>query len=183
MSVDDSLKAEGNQLFASGKYGKALVKYTQAIEVDDSNAIYFANRAFCHIKLENFGEAIIDASRAIELNPAYVKGYYRRASAYLALGKFKAAVLDFKHVVTIAPNNKKAKLQLSACKKAATEAAFAAAIESDHSRDPSEIVNYTTMSYPVSYNGPSLEDETPISLGFVDEVIDAFMKQETLPLK
>jgi hypothetical protein len=40
-----NLKAEGDGLFAQKKYKKAYVKYTQAIELDSSNAILYANRA------------------------------------------------------------------------------------------------------------------------------------------
>jgi serine/threonine-protein phosphatase 5 len=56
------------------------------------------NRAFAHIKLEEYGSAVEDAGTAIELDPAYVKGYYRRGDSYLALGKFKLALKDLRTV-------------------------------------------------------------------------------------
>jgi len=55
------------------KYTDALEWYNKAIEIDDTNAIYFANRAFTHIRMEKLGAAITDATRAIEVNPKYVK--------------------------------------------------------------------------------------------------------------
>ena len=55
------------------KFGDALEWYDRAIALDGSNAIYFANRAFAHIKMEKLGAAIADATQAIELNPKYVK--------------------------------------------------------------------------------------------------------------
>lgn len=61
-------------------------------------AIYYANRAFAHIKLENYGFAIEDATEAIKKDANYPKGYYRRASAYFALGKYKNAAANFKRV-------------------------------------------------------------------------------------
>lgn len=72
--------------------------YSDAIDLDDANAVYFANRAFCHLKLENYGSAQQDASKAIELDPDYAKGYYRRASAFFAIGKYEQALNDFKAV-------------------------------------------------------------------------------------
>lgn len=60
-------------VFIEAKYKDALEWYDKAIELDSSNAIYFANRAFTHIKMEKLGSAIADASQAIELNPKYVK--------------------------------------------------------------------------------------------------------------
>jgi hypothetical protein len=72
--------------------------YTKATELNPTNAVYFGNRAFAHIKLEEYGSAVEDATVAIELDPAYVKGYYRRGDSYLALGKFKLALKDLKTV-------------------------------------------------------------------------------------
>jgi tetratricopeptide (TPR) repeat protein len=46
------LKEEGNQFFAAKKYRSALAKYTQAIELDGTNAILYANRAQCEIQLK-----------------------------------------------------------------------------------------------------------------------------------
>ena len=64
---------ECEELCVDAKYSDALQWYDKAIELDGSNAIYFANRAFAHIKLEKLGAAIADATQAIELNPKYVK--------------------------------------------------------------------------------------------------------------
>jgi len=48
-------------------------------------AIYFSNRAFAHLKMENYGLAIADADEAIKMNPNYQKAYYRKADACIAL--------------------------------------------------------------------------------------------------
>ena len=42
--------------------------YTKAIDVDGPTAALHGNRAFCHIKLENFGSAIADADAALAIN-------------------------------------------------------------------------------------------------------------------
>lgn len=47
--------------------------YTKAISIDPQNAVYFANRAFAHIKLEEYGSAVADASQAIEIDSTYAK--------------------------------------------------------------------------------------------------------------
>lgn len=51
--------------------------YTKAIEVNPQNAVYFANRAFAHIKLEEYGSAVADASKAIEVDSSYAKVCYK----------------------------------------------------------------------------------------------------------
>jgi tetratricopeptide (TPR) repeat protein len=49
------------------------VGYTQAIELRPAHAIYYANRAAAHIRLEEYGSAIADATQAIEVDPDYIK--------------------------------------------------------------------------------------------------------------
>lgn len=55
------------------KFSQAIDLYTQAIELNGNNAVYWANRAFAHTKLEEYGSAIQDASKAIEIDPKYSK--------------------------------------------------------------------------------------------------------------
>lgn len=45
------LKDEGNALFIKKKYSEAHAKYTEAIAMDDQNAVFFANRAACLLNL------------------------------------------------------------------------------------------------------------------------------------
>ena len=47
--------------------------YSKAIDLNPTSAVYFANRAFAHIKLENYGAAVADATSAINLDPKYIK--------------------------------------------------------------------------------------------------------------
>lgn len=58
---------------AAHKYGQAIDLYSQAIELNGDNAVYWANRAFAHSKLEEYGSAIQDASKATEIDPKYSK--------------------------------------------------------------------------------------------------------------
>eukprot|EP00958_Prasinococcus_capsulatus_P019286 scaffold2357_cov399-Prasinococcus_capsulatus_cf.AAC.20 len=54
-------------------FSKAIELYTQAIELVPDSPVYLSNRAFAHLKLENFGAALQDATRAIEIDPTYTK--------------------------------------------------------------------------------------------------------------
>lgn len=60
-------------VFSGHKYSQAIDLYTQAIELNGENAVYYANRAFAHSKLEEYGSAIQDGTRAIEIDPRYSK--------------------------------------------------------------------------------------------------------------
>lgn len=79
---------------------EAVKEYTNAIELNIPDkrkmAIYYANRAFANLKMENYGFAIADSEEAIKADPTYAKGYFRKASALLAIGKLKEAAAFFK---------------------------------------------------------------------------------------
>lgn len=57
----------------ANKFSLAIELYSQAIELNSSNAVYWANRAFAHTKLEEYGSAVQDATKAIEIDPRYSK--------------------------------------------------------------------------------------------------------------
>ncbi|KZT67606.1 hypothetical protein DAEQUDRAFT_766973 [Daedalea quercina L-15889] len=84
------LKAEGNALFAKGDYDAASLKYAQAIQHDDQNAILFA-------------EAKTDAQKAVELDPTYVKGLGRLAAACSGLQEYKESAKYWKRAVDAFP--------------------------------------------------------------------------------
>ncbi|KAJ0113790.1 hypothetical protein Patl1_02634 [Pistacia atlantica] len=113
------LKVLANEAFKAHKYGQAIDLYTQAIELNTENAVYWANRAFAHTKLEEYGSAIQDASKA---------GYYRRGAAYLAMGKFKEALKDFQQVKKLCPNDPDAARKVKECEKAVKKLKFEEAI-------------------------------------------------------
>lgn len=75
-------------------YDQAIDEYTKAIALklnSPKSAVYYANRAFAHMKLENYGLAIADCEDAIKLDPNYAKAYYRKADANIALNKYEIA--------------------------------------------------------------------------------------------
>lgn len=87
----DDLKDEGNQALKAGDFFGAIKAYSQAIELDRSNAIYYSNRAAAYLKLNKLGEALKDANSAIEAQRNYAKGYSHKATALELLGKSEEA--------------------------------------------------------------------------------------------
>ena len=79
-------KTEGNKLFKSEKYKKAINSYSEAIRHNDNNPIYWSNRAQCYIKLKQFERALSDAERATVLDNKSDKFKYRLAMAWSGLG-------------------------------------------------------------------------------------------------
>lgn len=58
---------------AEKNYLLAIELYGQAIDSNPLNAVYHANRAFAHIRMETYGSAMEDATEAIAIDPKYVK--------------------------------------------------------------------------------------------------------------
>lgn len=68
-----ALKDKGNNAFKEHDWPGAIDFYSQAIVKNDSDPVFYSNRAQAQIKLEAYGYAVADASKAIELDPNFVK--------------------------------------------------------------------------------------------------------------
>lgn len=60
-----ALKDEGNALFTHKQYGPASVKYSEALRIDDNNAVLYANRAACRLAVGQLVYLILSRMRAI----------------------------------------------------------------------------------------------------------------------
>ncbi|XDT03265.1 TPR repeat region circular profile [Nakaseomyces glabratus] len=97
----EALKLEGNKAMAGKDFELAIAKYSEAIEVLPTNAIYYANRAAAHSSLKQYDEAVVDAEKAIEIDPAYSKGYSRLGFAKYAQNKPEEALEAYKKVMDL----------------------------------------------------------------------------------
>lgn len=95
----EAKKEEGNTLFKSGDYVKALAAYSDALLLDPMlnsiNSKLYSNRATVLAKLGRYEAAIEDSDKALELDPEFFKVYLRRADCYMKLEKFEEAVRDY----------------------------------------------------------------------------------------
>ncbi|XP_042480490.1 serine/threonine-protein phosphatase 5-like isoform X2 [Macadamia integrifolia] len=147
IALAEEIKLQANEAFKAHKYSQSIDLYTKAIEINGQNAVYWANRAFAHTKLEEYGSAVLDATKAIEIDPKYSKGYYRRGAAYLAMGKFKEALKDFQQVKKICPNDPDATKKLKECEKAVMKLKFeeAIAVHDSERRSVADSIDYHTI--------------------------------------
>ncbi|PKK34413.1 sperm associated antigen 1 [Columba livia] len=103
------LKSEGNELFKSGQFGEAVLKYSEAIEYviglgeqsPDDLSILYSNRAACYLKEGNCSDCIQDCNRALELQPFSLKPLLRRAMAHESMERYRQAYIDYKTVLQI----------------------------------------------------------------------------------
>ncbi|KAH9794164.1 serine/threonine-protein phosphatase 5 [Citrus sinensis] len=117
VSRAEELKALANEAFRAKKYSQAIDLYSQAIELNSQNAVYYANRAFAHTKLEEYGSAIQDASKAIEIDPRYPKACFT----------YQIFVTPV-HVKKLSPNDPDAAQKVKECEKAVKKLKFEEAI-------------------------------------------------------
>ncbi|XWS30067.1 hypothetical protein CRYUN_Cryun24cG0086400 [Craigia yunnanensis] len=181
VSRAEEIKLQANEAFKAHKYGQAIDLYTQAIELNSQNAVYWANRAFAHTKLEEYGSSIQDATMAIEVDPKYSKGYYRQGAAYLAMGKFKEALKDFQQVKKICPNDPDATKKLKECEKAVMKLKFEEAISVPKSERHSvaDSIDYHTIVVEPQYSVAKIGGDV-VTLDFVKKMMDDFKNQKCL---
>lgn len=72
---------------AAKLFEDAVECYSEAIDLNPTVAVYYGNRSFANLKMENYGYALADASRALELDKTYIKvlgkaGYEVRRGAF-----------------------------------------------------------------------------------------------------
>ncbi|XP_061475335.1 small glutamine-rich tetratricopeptide repeat-containing protein beta isoform X3 [Rhineura floridana] len=101
----DQLKDEGNNHMKEENYGAAVDCYTQAIELDPNNAVYYCNRAAAQSKLNNHNEAITDCERAIAIDPKYSKAYGRMGLALTSMNKYQEAINSYRKALHLDPEN------------------------------------------------------------------------------
>ncbi|XP_062346505.1 sperm-associated antigen 1 [Cinclus cinclus] len=103
------LKSEGNELFKSGQFGEAVLKYSEAIEYvtglgeqsPDDLSVLYSNRAACYLKEGNCSDCIQDCNRSLELQPFSLKPLLRRAMANESMERYRQAYIDYKTVLQI----------------------------------------------------------------------------------
>ena len=110
------------------------------------SAVYFSNRAYAHMKLENYGLAIADSDEAIKLDPNYAKAYYRKADANIALNKYELALDSLKIVILkLKIQDQDAQEKFKFVKKVLKERAFLEAIRKEDESDQIDVAEINEM--------------------------------------
>ncbi|CAD8176897.1 unnamed protein product [Paramecium pentaurelia] len=181
----EKLKELGNEQFKLSNFQKAIEFYTSAIENANGNQrlVCLSNRAFAHIKMENYGLAIIDADEILKDDSGFIKAYYRKGSAYLLLGKFDDARREFKRADSLT-QGKDADIQakLKQIKQAIYEREFAKSIERpDESSEPIEIQDIIVEQ---GYDGPRIDNDiSEVTPEWCEKLMNHYKDQKKLHKK
>lgn len=88
-------KTEGNAAFTAGKWDLALQKFSQCIELDPTDHVFWSNRSGTNLQLKRTRDAVSDAEQCVRIKDDWAKGYSRLGAALLADTQGIAAVTAF----------------------------------------------------------------------------------------
>ncbi|XP_055711119.1 E3 ubiquitin-protein ligase CHIP [Phlebotomus papatasi] len=90
--TDTELKEQGNRLFSARKFEEAIQCYTKAIIKNPTVAIYFTNRALCHLKLKRWDQSCSDCRRALEIEQNQVKAHFFLGQSLMEMELYDEAI-------------------------------------------------------------------------------------------
>ncbi|XP_022744477.1 ankyrin-1-like isoform X1 [Durio zibethinus] len=99
-------KVRGDEAFKRKDFHMAVDAYTQAIDLDPTDATLHSNRSLCWIRLGQVEHALTDAKACRALRPDWPKACYREGAALRLLQKYDQAANAFYEGVKLDPENK-----------------------------------------------------------------------------
>ena len=116
----EQLRMEGNTLFRAAEYGKAIEKYTQAVEWIDGKhdaeptevVAPLLNRAMCRLKQGAFDDVVEDTTRVLSISPTNIKALFRRSRAYAGKGLLHDAKADLLAAQAVDPTSRAVESEL-----------------------------------------------------------------------
>ncbi|KAL5566301.1 hypothetical protein UlMin_029465 [Ulmus minor] len=99
-------KSRGDDSFKRKDFQTAVDAYTQAIDLDPTDAALFSNRSLCWLRLGQAEQALVNAKASRALRPDWPKACYREGAALRLLQKFDEAANAFYEGVTLDPDSR-----------------------------------------------------------------------------
>lgn len=105
MATATELKNQGNKALQAENYDEAIALYTQAIEMDGTNHVFFSNRTAAYTKKGDYENALKDAKKTVELKSDWGKGYSRLGATLSYLERYDEALEAYKDGLKHDPEN------------------------------------------------------------------------------
>uniref|UniRef100_A0A8D8XDA3 Hsp70-Hsp90 organizing protein 1 n=1 Tax=Cacopsylla melanoneura TaxID=428564 RepID=A0A8D8XDA3_9HEMI len=99
------LKDKGNDCLKENKLTEAILHYTQAIKLDESNYLLYSNRSYAFLKQDVIPLAFEDALKVISLKPDCAKGYFRKGEVEFAAKYWDDALLSYRVALRLQPGD------------------------------------------------------------------------------
>ncbi|VDI39404.1 Hypothetical predicted protein [Mytilus galloprovincialis] len=107
------LKSKGNTFMERHKFERAIVLYSEALELAPTDHLSLSNRSHAYALLENYKAALEDAEKVIEIRPDWPKAYFRKGRALFGLDQYEDAVVALLQCLALDPSIASAKDYLS----------------------------------------------------------------------
>ncbi len=98
---------EGTILHNKHDYNGAILKYTKAIETDDTLSSAYANRGTTYYIIGNLELALNDLNKAISLNDDVYWYYRSRGNIHASKGNHEQELKDYNKAISLNPNDAK----------------------------------------------------------------------------
>jgi len=118
MTTAEEFKAKGNAALTAKQYSQAIEYYTQAINLDGANHVYYSNRSAAYLSQNDAMNALQDANSCISLNPEFAKGYSRKGAALHSLKRYNDSIKAYQEGLDKFPDDKGLMQGLESAKKA-----------------------------------------------------------------
>jgi len=112
--VEEALlrKKLGNEAYEAKDYPRAIQLYTEAIELDPENHVYYSNRSVAYGMNKEWEKAKEDAEVCIGKDKTFIKGYFRLCNALLELKDLDGAIATLQNGLSVDPHHSDLKRKL-----------------------------------------------------------------------
>jgi stress-induced-phosphoprotein 1 len=104
-STAEDCKAKGNEALKAQDFEAAIRHYSDAINLDSSNHIYFSNRSAAYLSKGDGENALLDADKCVTIKPDWAKSYSRKGAALHQLSRLQEALEVYKLGLEACPND------------------------------------------------------------------------------
>ena len=112
-----SFKDKGNTFLQAKQYDEAIQAYTEAINLDPTDHVFFSNRSAAYLSKGDASSALSDSQRCIELKKDWPKGYTRKGASLHSLRRYDEAIQAYQDGLSIAPEDSGLKSGLAEVQK------------------------------------------------------------------
>ncbi len=99
-------------------FSEAIEHYTNAINLDGTNHVYYSNRSAAYLSKNDAVNALEDANACIGLNAEFAKGYSRKGAALHSLKRYNDSIAAYQEGLDKFPSDKGLLSGMDAAKKA-----------------------------------------------------------------
>jgi len=94
---------QGRERLYRGEHERAIEEFSQAIQLNPTDALAYHERGYTYSQLGKYDRAISDFTQAIQLDPFDASAYNYRGQVYSRLKEYEKAIRDFTQAIVESP--------------------------------------------------------------------------------